>query len=236
MMVVNLILIAACAMAGGEAQENTADVIAPGRSSRSSGARGASPKGARWPATASILFSDIGDRIMRFDPATGDGHRLPRAERPGQRPDLRPAGPADRRRGGEHRRRPAGLDHRARRHGPHPGRPLPGEAVQQPQRRRRRSPRAGSTSPTPATSATSPASSISRPSSGSTPTARSPASRRRPLKPNGLAVSPDGKTLYVADNGPQAPGPAGARPRRRRRRRRTPASSTTSATAGASTA
>ncbi len=54
-----------------------------------------------------------------------------------------PRGPPDRRRGGEHRRRPSGLDHRARRHRPHAGRPLRGQAVQQPQRRRRRSPRAG---------------------------------------------------------------------------------------------
>ena len=55
------------------------------------------------------------------------------------------------------------------------------------------------------------------------------------LKPNGLAVSPDGKTMYVADNGPA----------RRvllrststtRGRRRIRACSTTSATTGASTA
>ena len=39
-------------------------------------------------------------------------------------------------------------------------------------------------------------------------------------KPNGLAISPDGRTLYVADSGPARLASAGARPRRRRFRLR----------------
>ena len=176
-------------------------------------------------------------RHRRPDHAVRPGDRqddgLPRAERPGQRPDLRSRGAADRRRGGEHRRRPAGLDHRARRHGPHAGRPLPGQAVQQPQRRRRRPRRAASTSPTPATSATSRASSTSRPSSGSTPTAPSPGSRPRPRSPTAWRSAPTARRFT-------SPTTAGGGRCWRSTSTRTATSRTrvlsTSATAGASTA
>ena len=102
----------------------SADVSRPGRSSRRSGAKGRSPKGVRWTEDGSILFSDIGNRIMRFDPKTGKTtvFREPSGRANGMIFDRPRA--ADRRRGGQHRRRPAGLDHRARRHDPHPGRQL----------------------------------------------------------------------------------------------------------------
>ena len=51
MMVVNLILIAACAVAGGGAQENTADVIAPGAKLEKLWGEGFFTEGGRWPAT-----------------------------------------------------------------------------------------------------------------------------------------------------------------------------------------
>ena len=40
------------------------------------------PRGSRRPDGA-IVFSDIGDRILRFDPEHEQGHRLPRAQRAG---------------------------------------------------------------------------------------------------------------------------------------------------------
>ena len=171
------------------ASEPAPEILARGRNSRSSGAR-AFTEGGALAGDGSILFSDIGDRIMRFDPKTGRRHRLPRAERPGQRPDLRPQGTADRRRGGEHRRRPAGLDHRARRHGPHAGRPLSGQAIQQPQRRRRRSPGAGLRLRPTLRRRRAARARLRGASSGSTPTARSTAWRRRPRSPTAWRSAP----------------------------------------------
>ena len=77
----------------------------------------------------SILFSDIGNRIMRFDPKTGKTNvfREPSGRANGMIFDRRAA---HCRRGGEYRRRPAGFDHRARRHDPHAGRQLRRQAVQ----------------------------------------------------------------------------------------------------------
>lgn len=71
MMMSNLILIAACAAAGGEAQGNTADVIAPGARVEKLWGEGFFTEGGALAGDGSILFSDIGDRIMRFDPETG---------------------------------------------------------------------------------------------------------------------------------------------------------------------
>jgi gluconolactonase len=70
MMVPNLILIASCALAGG-AQENTADVIAPGAKLERLWGEGSFTEGGALAGDGSILFSDIGNRIMRFDPQTG---------------------------------------------------------------------------------------------------------------------------------------------------------------------
>ena len=99
---------------------------------------GSFTEGGALDQDGTILFSDIGNRIMRFDPKTGQTtvFREPSGRANGMIFDK--PGPADRRRGGQHRRRPPGLDHRARRHGPHPRRQLRQQAVQQPQRRRRR--------------------------------------------------------------------------------------------------
>ena len=105
--------------------------------------------------------------------------------------------------------------------------------------------RGGSTSPTRATWAPSPASWSTAPSTGSTPTATVVEVTHDVEKPNGIAISPDQKTLYVADhnNGtdridPDAPQPKLGRdeglrlPPRPRRARRTArgARSSTSAT------
>ena len=210
----------------------SAVVLAPGAKLEKLWGEGSSPRGAPWPPTARSCSPTSATGSCGSTRRRGR-HGLPRAERPGQRPDLRPEGPAGRRRGGEHRRRPTGLDHRGRRHRPHPGRPLRGQAVQQPERRGRRRPGA-STSPTPATSATSPASSTRR---------------RLPDRPRRVGPPP-------RDHGDEAQRPGG-QPRRQdplRRRQRPgpprpagarpgadgavsgPGSSRTSATAGASTA
>src|SRR3954470_2610952 len=69
MMVSNLILIA-CALAGGGTQENTADVIAPGAKLEKLWGEGIFTEGGALAGDGAILFSDIGDRILRFDPAT----------------------------------------------------------------------------------------------------------------------------------------------------------------------
>jgi gluconolactonase len=69
MMVPNLILIASCALAGS--QENTADVIAPGAKLERLWGEGFFTEGGALAGDGSILFSDIGNRIMRFDPETG---------------------------------------------------------------------------------------------------------------------------------------------------------------------
>src|SRR4051812_28966703 len=69
MMVSNLILIA-CALAGGGTQENTADVIAPGAKLEKLWGEGFFTEGGALAGDGSILFSDIGNRIMRFDPET----------------------------------------------------------------------------------------------------------------------------------------------------------------------
>jgi sugar lactone lactonase YvrE len=70
MMVSNLILIT-CALAGGGTQENTAGAIAPGAKLEELWGEGSFTEGGALASDGSILFSDIGDRIMRFDPETG---------------------------------------------------------------------------------------------------------------------------------------------------------------------
>ena len=126
-----------CRIPSVQAKAGSNSVVPPGAKLEKVWGEASSPKGARWPRDGSILFSDIGNRIMRFDPTTGKTtvFREPSGRANGLIFDARAA---DRRRGGQHRRRPAGLDHRTRRHGPHPRRQLQGQAVQQPQRRGRR--------------------------------------------------------------------------------------------------
>ena len=93
--------------------------------------------------TAILYFSDIiSNRIYRLTP-DGVALGLPRGQRPDQRQHVRRPGPAGQLRGGRVRagRPPAGRPHRpADRPDRGPHRPLRGQAVQQPQRRRRRHP------------------------------------------------------------------------------------------------
>ena len=157
-----------------------------------------------------------GDGRGRLDPVLGhrrpdpplrpedrQDDRLPRAERPGQRHDVRRPRPAHRGRGRQHRRRPAGLGHRARRHRPDPGRSITTTGDSTAPTTSPSTATAGCMSPTRATSATSRASWISRACSSSRWRASSSRWTWTVSKPNGLAISPDGKTLYVSDNGPR---------------------------------
>ena len=99
-------------------------VVAPGAKLEKVWGEGSFTEGVRMDRDGSILFSDIGNRIMRFDPKTGKTtvFREPSGRANGLIFDRTRA--ADRRRGSQHRRRPAGLDHRARRHDPHARRQL----------------------------------------------------------------------------------------------------------------
>ncbi len=107
-----------------QADADSIDVVAPGATLEKVWGEGSFTEGGALDQDGSILFSDIGNRIMRFDPKTGKTtvFREPSGRANGMIFDSR--GRLDRRRGGQHRRRPAGLDHRARRHGPHTGRQL----------------------------------------------------------------------------------------------------------------
>ena len=156
-------------------------------------------EGGALAGDGSILFSDIGDRIMRFDPETG---KTTVFREPSGRANGLIFDPAGRliaaegaNTGGNRRVSITERDGTVR------------TLADRYQGKRFNSPndvavdrKGGSMSPTRATSAPSPASSTSRPSSGSTPTAPSPAGHHRPQAQR-PGVSPDGKTLYVADNG-----------------------------------
>ena len=130
------LLIAAALIGFQQAPEKSASresVIAPGAKLEKVFGDGEFTEGGAMDADGSILFSDIGNRILRFDPKTGKTtvFREPSGRANGMMFDGQ--GPAHRGRGRQHRRRPAGLDHRTRRHHPDPGRRLQRQAIQQPQ-------------------------------------------------------------------------------------------------------
>ena len=197
---------------------------------------GSFTEGGALAADGSILFSDIGNRIMRFDPrrqATSRVFREPSGRANGLifDPKGRLIAAEGANTGGGRRVSITERDGTVRTLADR----YQGQAVQQPQRRRRRPPAAGSTSPTRATSATSPASSTSRPSSGSTPTAPSPGSRRRPPSRTAWPSAPTARRSTSPTTARRAGScwPSTSTPTATCR---APACSTTSATAGASTA
>ena len=204
MMVSHLCWMVVAVLASGLTQDstNSAGVVAPGAKLEKLWGEGSFTEGGALAGDGSILFSDIGDRIMRFDPATGKTtvFREPSGRANGLIFD--PKGRLIAAEGANTGGGPADLDHRTRRHGSHAGRPLPGQAVQQPQRRRRRSPGARLLLRPPLRRRRAPRARLR----GRLP--HRPRRHGHPAgddgrKPNGLAVSPDGKTLYVADNGRQ---------------------------------
>ena len=64
-------------------------IVAPGAKLEKLWSEGEFTEGPAYGPDGCVYFSDIGNRIMKFDPATGKTTRVPRAERPGQRPGLR---------------------------------------------------------------------------------------------------------------------------------------------------
>src|SRR5262245_19110172 len=74
MMAVNLLHIVLVAGAGGACllaqPQQTAEVVAPGATLEKLWSEGEFTEGGALAGDGSILFSDIGDRIMKFDPTT----------------------------------------------------------------------------------------------------------------------------------------------------------------------
>ena len=199
-------------------------LLAPGAKLEKLWGEGAFTEGGALAGDGSILFSDIGDRIMRFDPKTGavTAFRDPSGRANGLifDPKGRLIAAEGANTGGNRRVSITERDGTVR------------TLADRYQGKRFNSPndvavdaRGASTSPTPATSATSPASSTSRPSSGSTPTAPSTRLETTARKPNGLAVSPRRQDPLRRRQRPDPPGPARARPRRRRATSPAPGSS-----------
>ena len=113
-----------------QASADSTDVIEPGAKLEKVWGEGTFTEGGALDQDGSILFSDIGNRIMRFDPKTGKTKvfREPSGRANGMIFDAR--GRLIVAEGANTRRRPARLDHRARRHRPHSGRQLRWQAVQ----------------------------------------------------------------------------------------------------------
>ena len=114
-MVVSSLILALSAILSGAclvAPDSPAEVIAPGATLEKLWAEGFFTEGGAMAGDGSILFSDIGDRIMKFDPTTGKTtvFREPSGRANGL--ILRPCRPPDRSRRRQHGGPAADLDHR----------------------------------------------------------------------------------------------------------------------------
>jgi gluconolactonase len=70
MMISHLLLLVAGTMAAGRLQDGAVEVVDPGAKLEKLWGDGSFTEGGALAGDGSILFSDIGNRIMRFDPAT----------------------------------------------------------------------------------------------------------------------------------------------------------------------
>ena len=172
-------------------------------SSKSSGAKASSPKGPAYGPDGCIYFSDIGNRIMKFDP--GDAARRPSIA-------SRAAGPTGstsiRRAGSSPAKGPTPAATAASRVTEKDGtvRVLAdkwkGKTLQQPQRpdHRHQGPRLLHR---PALRRRRAARDRHRERLPHRPRRHGDADHHRRQKPNGIILSPDMKTLYLADNNPK---------------------------------
>jgi gluconolactonase len=71
MLVPNLLVAVAASVAATFLDDNSTDVLAPGAKIEKLWSEGEFTEGGALAGDGAILFSDIGDRIMRFDPETG---------------------------------------------------------------------------------------------------------------------------------------------------------------------
>ena len=190
---------------------------------RSAPIKGGLTEGPAVAPDGSIYFSDIPfgkdkghDPPLR--PQDEEDHRLHRRQRQVERPDVRRQGEPDRLRGVRRRRAPGLALGREDGQARDDRRPLSGQAVQRLQRPLHRREGADLLHRPPLPGDRDRASSSTAPSTGSTPTAQVVEVTHDVEKPNGIALSPDQKTLYVADhnNGtdridPTAPHPEAGR-------------------------
>ncbi len=83
-----LALLLAIAFALPQTDDGPSNVVEPGAKLEKVWGEGSFTEGGALDADGSILFSDIGNRIMRYDPKTGKTTVFRRAERPCQRDGL----------------------------------------------------------------------------------------------------------------------------------------------------